>query len=132
MAEDLNFNFGEFLSGLATAQKEVIDAAVHAVDLYGEQLIGNAQEYAPIETGALQASGTATDAKVEGDEIAKVVGFNVDYAAARHERPPEKDAPPKINPKGQWKFLQRAMSELAPKFEPFVGEAVKGVTGGGE
>jgi hypothetical protein len=102
----------------------VIDAARQAVDLFGEQLIGNAQEYAPVETGALKASGTATDAEVSDKGIEKTVGFNVDYAAARHERPPEEDAPPKINPKGRWKFLQQAMDELAPKFDATIGEFI--------
>lgn len=122
---DAEFDFSQFTQGLQSLPPAVIEAALDGVNQFGEQLIGNAQELTPVETGALQASGTATDAKVDGDSIEKVVGFNTDYAAARHENPPEADAPPKINPKGRWKFLSTAMDQLGPKFEGFIGRFVK-------
>jgi hypothetical protein len=127
---EANFNYDEFRAGLASANSAVIEAARQAVRDFGEMVIGNAQELAPVETGALQGSGTAEDAKVEGNAITMVIGFNVDYAAARHERPPEHDGGRRQNPKGQWKFLQTAMQQLTPRFESEVGGRIKDATGG--
>lgn len=119
------FDFGPFFAAARARQQAALEAARQAVDQFGEQLIGNAQEMTPVETGALAASGTAADAAVEGTKVVKLVGFNTDYAAARHERPPTTDAPPKINPKGRWKFLEEAMRQLRGKFDSFVGRRVR-------
>jgi hypothetical protein len=121
---DLSFDLRQFLSGLQEANRRTLYAATKAVNDFGEQTLGNAQEYAPVETGALQASGTATPVQVSGAEINKEIGFNTTYAMARHERPPQEDAGVRQNPRGQWKFLERAMRENATKFAPFVAKRV--------
>jgi hypothetical protein len=99
MAEALDFNFDEFLRGLQDAEKEVIDAAVHAVDEFGEQLIGNAQELTPIETGALQASGTATDAKV-GDRRSARTSGSTSTTRRPDTSPPGAGRPAEDQPQG--------------------------------
>lgn len=120
----VEFDASQFLGGLKEARAKALAAAQQAVNVFGEKLIGNAQEYTPVEKGSLQASGTTQPAETNGDKVTKVVGFNTHYAAARHERPPEHDAGMRQNPKGQWKYLERAMRELSPKFTPFVGDKV--------
>jgi hypothetical protein len=109
----------KFLSGLAKAGAAQRAAALHAVDRFGEHLIGDAQQLTPVKTGALQASGTTTTAQIDGETITKLMGFNTDYAAAVHERLDLNHAV------GQPKFLETAMRENAPKFVPFVSNEMK-------
>lgn len=113
---DFQFDPSQFAGGLNAAREAVMQAAVAAVNKIGNQVLGNAQEYAPLETGFLQSSGTAGPAEVKGDSIAKQMGFNAAYAAARHENPPQHDAGRRQNPKGQWKYMERALREGAQTF----------------
>jgi hypothetical protein len=125
-------NLGPLLAGMGHARRQAEAAARKAVDDFGEVVLGNAQEICPIESGALQASATATRATIDSAGNAdKRIGFNTRYAAARHERPPTTDAPPRQNPRGQWKFLETAVREAAPKMGPFVAARVKAAGGGG-
>src|SRR5690606_18878876 len=80
-------DISKFLAGLAQARERAIEAATEAVDLAGEHIIGDAQQLCPVDTGALQASGTTLPAEVADGKITKVIGFNTSYAAAVHERP---------------------------------------------
>jgi hypothetical protein len=123
------FDMSKIIGDQGAYKERVLAAAAKAVNEFGEQLIGNAQERTPVETGFLQSSGTAADPAMTKDgEIVKVVGFNSVYAAARHERPPEEDAGVRQNPKGEWKFLERAMREMAPKFGEHVNRRVREAT----
>lgn len=115
----------EILRGLNRFDAAAVSAARSATDQFGEHVLGEAQELCPVETGALQASATSEPATMSGLKITKKIGFNTRYAAARHERPPEKDAPPRQNPRGQWKFLETAVRNAVPRFAPFVAARVK-------
>ncbi len=121
------FDFTNFFSAVGEELDKRKQAAADAVEEFAAvRVVGEAQELCPVETGALMASGTWSDPVVTGGEIRIVVGFNVSYAAARHERPPEEDAPPKVNPKGGNKFLEKAMRGVAPDFTAYVGERLSG------
>ena len=124
------FDMTAFLGGARQGEQVALAAARRAVDVFARMLVDNAREYAPVETGALMSSGTAQPAEVKGSGVKATVGFNTDYAAARHERQPEADAPPTVNPKGQWKYLERAMREMTPRFGPFVAGQIRAATGG--
>lgn len=123
-------DISRLIAGLGAYRAKGVAAAVRALDQFGEHTLANAQELCPVETGALQASATATRATLVGDTISKTIGFNTRYAAARHERPPEKDAPPRQNPRGQWKYLETAVREAAPKLGEFVARQVRAATNG--
>jgi hypothetical protein len=113
----------EFLKGLGEARQQMLAAATHAVDVFAEQVIGDAQQLAPVKTGALQASGTTKPIEVEGETIHKEIGFNTDYAAAVHENTEAH------HDMGQSKFLVTALQQNQSKLGPVVARAVKGAMG---
>lgn len=116
------FDFSEFFKNANEATARAVEAARHGLDVFGEHVIGDAQQLTPRDTGALQGSGTGGEpAKVEGSTISKEIGFNTEYAAAVHERLDVN------HPQGQAKFLETAMRNNATKFEAFVGAEVKKV-----
>jgi hypothetical protein len=117
------FDASKMISGLEAAKAAKISAAVRAVDVFGEHLIGDAQQITPVKTGTLQASGTTEPAVLSGSEIGKQVGFNTDYAAAVHEKLESK------HDVGEAKFLSKAMAADRSKFGPFVADQVKSATG---
>src|SRR4051812_9555758 len=98
----------KFIKGMQEKRQRVIAAAVTGVDVFGEHVIGDAQQITPVKTGALQASGTTEEAKVDGTSVSKTIGFNTHYAAAVHERLDSKHAV------GQAKFLETSMTNNAP------------------
>ncbi len=121
---DFSIDPRQFQNGIEEAKRTALRAAAKAVNDFGEHTLGNAQEYAPVESGALQASGTASDVQVSGSQISKEIGFNTSYAMARHETPPQEDAGIRQNPKGRWKFLEAAMRENAGKMGDYVAKKI--------
>lgn len=139
-------NISGFLAGLRQVAERHLAAATKATTQFAAvAVVGEAQEGAPVDTGALAASGTWEDASIEGDFIKAEVGFNTDYAAAVHEtwqgRKPEVVEAPKgkkrkgkkvkkprvkgSNPMARVKFLEMALRENAPKFGPYVADAIR-------
>ncbi len=112
-------DMSEFLKGLDEAREAMMRRAVQAVDEYAEKVLGDAQQLTPVDTGALQASGTTLPIEVDGESITKEIAFNTDYAAAVHEN---LDAYHKV---GQAQYLETALSENAPKLGPFIAERIK-------
>jgi hypothetical protein len=108
-----------FLRGLKDAGQKQIAAAVRGVNVFGQHVIGDAQELAPVLTGALKASGTTQPAELKTGMVTKEIGFNTNYAAAVHERLNVNHS------NGQSKFLEAEMKEYTPKFGPFVSKQVK-------
>lgn len=118
-------SISKFVSMLRGRHSAVADAAIHAVDEFGEQVIGDAQQLTPVDTGALQASGTTEPAELDGHVVKKEIGFNTDYAAAVHEN---------LNAHhdvGQAKYLETAMKEDQKKFNPFMEKRIKAAMEGG-
>jgi hypothetical protein len=76
----------KLLAGLGKAKVAKLNAALRAVNIFGEHVIGDAQQLTPVDTGALQASGTTLPAELGAGGITKLIGFNTNYAAAVHER----------------------------------------------
>lgn len=145
-------DISKFVKGLKQAESAKVRAAVRAVGQYGAHVIGDAQQLTPVDTGALQASGTFLDPELKGTTVEQTIGFNTSYAAAVHERldvahggeeskadlkarrAKNKAAGKKTkrrNAVGQAKFLSTAMQQDAPKFGPFVADAVASAGGGG-
>lgn len=127
-------NITDLLAKLQLAGQAQINAAAHAVDVFAEHVVGDAQEMCPVKTGTLQGSGikgrsakqVAGDFPIEarGEEITKVIGFNTNYAEAVHERLDVH------HPQGEAKFLAKAIRNNAAKFGPFVAARVKEASGG--
>jgi hypothetical protein len=116
----MGFDITEFMKGLeGEGRRRVIGAGVAAVDQFANHVVGKAQRLAPVETGALKASGVAEKAEFTGKDITAVIGFNTDYAAAVHER---LDA---HHDEGQAKYLETAMRTEAPKLHPFAVKEMK-------
>jgi hypothetical protein len=115
-------DISKLLAGLAKAKIAKLNAAIRAVDIFGEQVIGDAQQLTPVKTGALQASGTTLPAEVNQGKVTKMIGFNTNYAAAVHER---LELHHEI---GQAKFLYTAMRNNQNKFAPFVAAKVAEVS----
>jgi hypothetical protein len=109
----------EFNRGVQTAREQFLAACVRATDQFGEHVVGDAAELAPVKTGALKASATTTPAVRVGESIDKEIGFNVDYAAAVHERLDLH------HDQGQAKYLESALRENAPKFGPYIASKTK-------
>ncbi len=61
------------------------DIVAQALVQYGEFILAEATFRAPVDTGALAASGIVTDPVVIDDEIIVIVGFNKVYAAIQNE-----------------------------------------------
>jgi hypothetical protein len=109
----------QLLSGLGEAKERGINAALHALDQFGEHVLGDAQQLAPVLTGFLKASGTTLPAERNGDQITKVLGFNASYAAAVHE------VLDVDHPNGEAKYLETAVRNNEPKMAPFIGAEVQ-------
>jgi hypothetical protein len=75
-----------FLAGIEQKKAAAIAAATRALDQFGEQVIGDAQQLTPVDTGFLKASGTTLPAELHDGRITKVIGFSAGYALAVHER----------------------------------------------
>lgn len=129
----VSFNFDAFARGLGLAANHTLAAAVLGLERFAEHVVGEAQQKCPVDTGALQGSGTKgrTASQVAADvptavlsgKIEKEIGFNVNYAAAVHER---MDVPHEL---GGPKFLENAIAEQSPKFERYVGSVIRKVMG---
>lgn len=112
--KDVSADASNFLANLAKAEARFVDRAKTAIGAFAAMVVGNAQQLAPVDTGMLKASGVWTPVVVAAGTITCEVGFNMDYAAAVHER---------LNVRhrqGQAKYLETAMVQLAPKFQPLV------------
>jgi len=121
----MSFNVTQFLQGLeGEGRRRALAAGVLAVDQFAEQVVGKAQDLAPVETGALKRSAVAEKAQSSGGGgggggITAVIGFNTDYAAAVHERLEAH------HDQGESKYLEKAMRRKAHKLKPFVEKEMR-------
>ncbi len=77
--------YDKFLAGLRAMLPRFVAAAERAVTLTAEEVLGDAQELAPVDTGDLKASGTRGPVEVNGANVSTWIGFNTDYALFVHE-----------------------------------------------
>jgi hypothetical protein len=118
------FDMSDFFKRVDEGQSLFVETAVAASDEFGEMVLGNAQQLAPVgggshsprdpAPGTLQSSGTSTGAEVVGGSIIKEIGFNTVYAARQHE---EENWG---HDTGQAKYLTDALQDMTPKFLPHV------------
>jgi hypothetical protein len=123
------FDFSQFFQRARSREGPVIAAATRAVDEFGEHLLGQSQQLAPVgggshspydpAPGTLQASATSTPAELEDNKIVKLIGFNTIYAAVQHEH---LDFGHDV---GQAKYLEAPMRESSAKFSEFVASRVR-------
>jgi hypothetical protein len=121
MSGRTGFDASQFVKGLNDARRRQIEAARNALDLFGEHVVGDAQQLTPVLTGFLAGSGTTTPAVIDGEQITKEIGFNADYAAAVHERLSAH------HDQGQAKYLETALQRNSAKLGPFVASRVDAV-----
>lgn len=115
-------------------REKYVPAVALGVDRFYEQVIGDAQQIAPIKTGTMAGSGTpgATAADVAAmvpvqitpEKIHKEGGFNTDYAAAVHERLDLH------HDQGQAKFFEASLRNNAPKAAPYIAADAAKTMGG--
>lgn len=117
------FDLSQFLAGLAQAKTKVEAAARKALDQFGEVVIGEARKITPYLDGYLQASGTTEPVKGSGNDLTKLLGFNMYYAAAVHE------ILDNYHDDGQAKYLETAMKNNQSKMGPFVAGKIKDALG---
>lgn len=116
----MSFDVSKFVANMTgEGQARARAAAVRAVDLYGEHVIGKAQDKAPLDIGNLKDSGTTLPAEMAGNKVVKVIGFNTNYAAVQHERTDFK------HPKGgEAKYLEKAMRQEQHKLATFLEKEI--------
>lgn len=107
------------LRGLRQARARGVAVAKRALDVAGEQVIGDAQQLTPVDTGALAGSATTLPAEEKAGSIEKTIGFATDYAAAVHERLDQH------HEVGQAKYLETAMRNDAEKVAAYVAERIR-------
>lgn len=111
-------DISRMMQRLRQADRQVKAKAIARMNQFANHVLGDAQEITPVDTGALQASGTVEPAELEASgNIKAQIGFNTDYAAAVHERLDVQHEAP-----GQAKFLATAIKNNQPKLVPFVGK----------
>lgn len=113
-------DISKVISGLNAAKARKRAAAAKALGKFANHVIGDSQQLTPVDTGALQASGTVGDVEEKGEKLQVVIGHNTNYAAPVHERT---QVPHEI---GQAKFLATAVKNNAAKMGPYIaGEVAK-------
>lgn len=128
------FDFSQFFAKSNAAHSRGLDAAVKALDEFGEHVLGQAQELAPVgggshsprdpAPGTLKASAASDPAETQGSKIVKTIGFNTEYAAVQHENLDFG------HDSGQAKYLEQPLKENTDKFSQFVSKWVKEATEG--
>lgn len=118
-------NIESFIEGMKEAREKAREAALRAIDKAAEHVLGQAQQLCPVDTGALQNSGTAEPAEFGPRGPTASIGFNTDYAAAVHERLSVH------HPNGQAKYLETAMRDMAPKLPGYIREEMEAALQGG-
>jgi len=129
-----DFSFAEFFRNVRERGERAIAAARRGLDEAGEQLLGDAQQLAPLgggshsphdpAPGTLQGSGTAEPAELVDGQLVKVIGFNTEYAAVQHE---DLDFG---HDQGQAKYLETAMRNGQDKMMEHIAGRVKEQWGG--
>lgn len=118
-------------------------AAAHALDKIADDLLGRAIHLTPMEFGDLRESGhTEPEQGVDNHPagpatMEKRVVFDEVYAAAQHEGAPEGNPNwahlaelTYTTPGTGSKFLERPLTELAPRYEAAMAAAVKAAVEG--
>lgn len=100
-ADKVLANMLKFGGGLETK-------AISALHAEANNILKEAMDQCPVETGTLRRSGTVDEPKVNKKNITVEIGFNTEYAAAVHERI---GARHKI---GKAKYLEDPVNEAAP------------------
>ena len=112
------------LQSLSQVTERRLNAARKGVGDFAEMWMTNAKAITPVEWGTLRRSGNVGPVQVNGWIITVALGFDTDYAAAVHERPPDVA---RHQPPTQWKFLEAPGKEMNPKFLPFMAARINGV-----
>jgi len=98
-------------------------AAARALVMEAEAIMTKSkQEYVPVDTGVLRASGMVGEPHMEGDQIAVSLGFGgaaKDYAIVQHERLDFKHTV------GQAKYLEIPLLEGAKGLAEKIGRAIR-------
>lgn len=103
---------GNVRRGLTRSQRDAQRASASAVYKMGNDIIQEAQSRAPVDTGAMRASGTVSLPQTQGFRVWCAFGFggpSKAYVVAQHENLTY------AHPEGEAKFLENAMIQLAPE-----------------
>lgn len=112
-------------------RERMIDAAERAVTAAANDLLGRAQRDAPVDTGALRASGRVEVERTE-DGVEAEVSFNRPYAAAQevgyatmHRNGKVVEWQARQHPKGgRSRYLGSNLEAMASRYEEIIAAAV--------
>lgn len=111
------------IRGLQQARDRGMAGARRGVGQLAAEVLTMAQANAPGKSGALKASGEVGELVVDGDQITQAVRFAAPYAAEVHEDLAAH------HDTGQAKYLELAVSELAPRAGGIIGGKVSEALG---
>jgi hypothetical protein len=95
-----------------------VAAARNALRLSAEHLLGEAQRDAPLDTGALRASGDIVYREQPDGGMTAEVQFNTPYAAVQHERVDY------VHPRaGRAKYLETPLKANAYRYREAISRA---------
>lgn len=139
----MSFDPEEFFRNLERATQAQLGAAAQAAGEFAEVVMSESKEECPVSptdpnhplyigtSGALRDSGTVGEVQVTADKISVEEGYNVDYAAAVHERlDANHQYEGRVNANAKAKFLEDPLKRNAPGFGPYVADAMKEAIGG--
>lgn len=131
-------NLDEMKKALDDWEADVIRELVRAQDENGEDLLQKSQALAPKLDGDLEGSGTKSAVKADPytREISVEVGYNMVYAARRHEEdytpgPITRGKPGVDGMAAGNKYLERPLIRYMSKYMQNLANAVRRTTGGG-
>lgn len=94
-------------------------AAIEALTVIGEDLLGRATNEAPVDEGTLRGSGKS-EVTVTPRGVSVEVSFSTVYAARQHEEVTWK------HPKGgKSKYLEDPLKEMAPRYVSALAAAIR-------
>lgn len=103
------------LDGVKAKQRA---AAIGAIEVWAQHVLGEAQRLAPVEEGTLRAAGNV-EVFEAGDGATVVISFRTPYAARQHE---ELGYAHPLG--GQAKYLETPFKAGIPRLAPLVRAAV--------
>lgn len=103
----------DVLARLEKIEKQVLAATKANMRSVAKQLLSEAQEQVPVQTGELRDSGY-----VRQVGHVSYIGFTAPHAARNHERLDLK------HPRGNAKFLERPLRDEVPHFDADISEGI--------
>lgn len=111
-------------NNLEAVLSSVTEVTEQSLNKLAEEIQKKSNEYAPLDTGDLRKSSYISNER-NGDNYTVEIGYKADYAIFTHEIGPYKHP---TTPGTDYKYLQRAATEIESEIPSIIANDVKGVT----